>query len=84
MKTVIKYGSKTCGPCIVYGPKFQDVADRTDGVNFISIDTASGDPRILEHGIRNIPTTVVLDSKGKVLKKKSGVMSPDQLKEFIK
>lgn len=82
MKQVIKYGSKTCGPCIVYGPKFAQAQSEISGVNFQSVDVDSGDPRILEHGIRNVPTTVVIDEKG-IIRKKSGVMSVEQLIEFI-
>ena len=52
------------------------------GVNFQSIDVDSGDPRILEHGIRNVPTTVVIDENGRV-RKQTGVMDVNQLRAFI-
>jgi thioredoxin 2 len=82
MKTVIKYGAAWCGPCKVYAPKFNEAAATILGVNFQSIDVDSGDPRIIEHGIRNVPTTVVIDGNGNV-RKQSGVMSVEQLKAFI-
>jgi thiol-disulfide isomerase/thioredoxin len=82
MKTVIKYGAAWCGPCKVYAPKFNEAAATISGVNFQSIDVDSGDPRIIEHGIRNVPTTVVIEGNGNV-RKQSGVMSVDQLKAFI-
>jgi thiol-disulfide isomerase/thioredoxin len=82
MKTVIKYSGEWCGPCKVYAPKFSQAQSEIGGVNFQSIDIDSGDPRIVEHGIRNVPTTVVIDENGSV-KKQSGVMSVDQLKAFI-
>jgi protein-disulfide isomerase len=52
------------------------------GVQFQSIDASSGDPRILEHGVRNVPTTVVIDENGRV-RKQTGAMSVEQLKAFI-
>ena len=82
MKTVIKYYTNNCGPCLTYTPAFQQVASQTPGVQFQSIDASSSDPRILEHGIRNVPTTVVIDGNGNI-RKQSGVMSVEQLKTFI-
>jgi len=82
MKTVIKYGAAWCGPCKAYSPTFNRVAGEVSGVSFQSIDATSGDPRIIEHGIRNVPTTVVIDGNGNV-RKQSGVMSVEQLKAFI-
>jgi thioredoxin 1 len=82
MKTVIKYGAAWCGPCKMYNPKFAQAQSEISGVNFQSIDVDSGDPRIVEHGIRNVPTTVVIDENG-AIRKQSGVMSVEQLKVFI-
>lgn len=81
MKTVIKYGAGWCGPCKMYAPTFNKVAGETSGVQFESVDVDSGDPRILEHGVRNVPTTVVIEN-GQV-RKQTGNMSAEQLKAFI-
>ena len=82
MKTVIKYEAGWCGPCKVYSPTFNRVAGEVSGVSFQTVDVDSGDPRIVEHGIRNVPTTVVIEENGNV-RKQSGVMSVEQLKAFI-
>lgn len=82
MKQVLKYGGEWCGPCKLYAPTFNRVASETPGVNFQTIDVDSGDPRILQHGIRNVPTTVVIDEDGSI-RKQTGVLSVDQLREFI-
>jgi thioredoxin 1 len=81
MKTVIKYYTNNCAPCRTYTPAFEQVASQTPGVQFQSIDASSGDPRILEHGIRNVPTTVVVEN-GQV-RKQTGVLSVEQLRAFI-
>jgi len=81
MKTVIKYYTNNCAPCKAYTPAFEQVASQTPGVQFQSIDASSGDPRILEHGVRNVPTTVVIEN-GQV-RKQTGAMSVDQLRAFI-
>jgi thiol-disulfide isomerase/thioredoxin len=82
MKTVIKYEAGWCGPCKMYSPTFNRVASEVPGVNFQSIDVDSGDPRIIEHGVRNVPTTVVVEN-GVVVRRQSGNMSADQLKALI-
>lgn len=81
MKTVIKYGATWCGPCKMYAPTFDRVASEFQGAQFQSVDVDSGDPRILEHGVRNVPTTVVIEN-GQV-RKQTGNMSAEQLKAFI-
>lgn len=81
MKTVIKYGATWCGPCKMYAPTFDKVASEFQGAQFQSVDVDSGDPRILEHGVRNVPTTVVIEN-GQV-RKQTGNMSAEQLKAFI-
>jgi thioredoxin 1 len=82
MKTVIKYEAGWCGPCKAYSPTFNRVASEISGVLFQSVDVDSGDPIIVEHGIRNVPTTVVVEN-GVVVRRQSGNMSADQLKALI-
>ena len=81
MKQVIKYGAGWCQPCKLYAPTFAAVAGQVPNAQFESIDVDSGDPRILEHGVRNVPTTVVIEN-GQV-RKQTGNMSAEQLKAFI-
>jgi thiol-disulfide isomerase/thioredoxin len=82
MKTIIKYYTNSCGPCKMYTPAFNQVASETPGVQFISIDAQSGDPRVQEHGVRNVPTTVLVEN-GVMVRKQLGAMSVQQLKSFI-
>jgi thioredoxin-like negative regulator of GroEL len=82
MKQVIRFTAAWCGPCKVYAPTFERVASETAGVQFKTVDVDSGDPLIMELGIRNVPTTVVLEG-GKVLQKQSGNMGAEQLKQLI-
>jgi len=82
MKQVIRFTAAWCGPCKTYTPTFEKVANEVSGVQFKTIDVDSGDPLIMELGIRNVPTTVVLEG-GKVLQKQSGNMGAEQLKQLI-
>ena len=82
MKQVLRFTSSWCQPCKVYAPTFEKVASQTPGVQFQTIDVDSGDPRIIEYGVRGIPTTVVIENNG-TPKKISGNLSEVQLKDFI-
>lgn len=82
MKQVIRFTASWCSPCEVYAPTFERVANEVSGVNFETIDVDSGNPLIIELGIRNVPTTVILED-GQVIKKRSGNIGAEQLKQFI-
>lgn len=82
MKQCIKYYTNNCSPCKTYTPIFEQVSSQFPGIQFISVDASSGDTRILEHGVRNVPTTVIIDENGS-FRKKIGILSVEQLRAFI-
>lgn len=82
MKQVIRFTATWCSPCKVYAPTFEKVASETSGVQFRTIDVDSGDPLIIDLGIRNVPTTVVLEGN-QIKQKQSGNMGVEQLKQLI-
>jgi thioredoxin 1 len=82
MKKVIRYTAAWCGPCKMFAPTFNKVASETPGVQFETVDVDSGHQSIMENGIRNVPTTVVVEADG-TIRKQSGNMSADALKAFI-
>ena len=82
MKQVIRFTAAWCGPCKTYAPTFEKVANEVSGVQFKTIDVDSGDPLIMELGIRNVPTTVVLEGN-QVLQRQSGNIGAEQLRQLI-
>lgn len=82
MKQVIRFTASWCGPCKMYAPIFEKVASETSGIKFETIDVDSGDQRVIEYGIRNIPTTVILEGD-KIISKQTGLIKEDQLKQMI-
>ena len=81
MKKIIRYTATWCGPCKMYAPTFEQVAANSP-LHFETIDVDSGHPSIMEYGIRNVPTTVVVESDG-TIRKQSGNMSAEALTSFI-
>jgi thiol-disulfide isomerase/thioredoxin len=82
MKKVIRYTAAWCGPCKVFAPTFNQVAAATPGIQFETVDVDSGHQSIMENGIRNVPTTVVVEVDG-TIRRQSGNMSAEALKAFI-
>jgi len=82
MKQVIRFTASWCQPCKAYAPIFERVASEVSGVQFKTIDVDSGDPLIMKFGIRNVPTTVVLNGN-EVVSKQSGMIGETQLKQMI-
>jgi thiol-disulfide isomerase/thioredoxin len=82
MKKVIRYTAAWCGPCKVFAPTFNKVAASTPGIQFETVDVDSGHQSIMENGIRNVPTTVIVEADG-TIRKQSGNMSEETLKAFI-
>ena len=83
MKKVYIFKSTWCKPCKTYTPIFEKVASEIPGVNFEVIDVDSGDPRIKEYEVRNIPTTIVLNGD-EIMSRQSGVILGNQLKQMIR
>lgn len=82
MKTILRFTAGWCQPCKIYAPTFDKVASETVGVRFETVDVDSTDPRIIQYGVRNVPTTVVLNGT-EVITKQAGIISEDQLKRMI-
>jgi thiol-disulfide isomerase/thioredoxin len=81
-KKIILFSGTWCRPCQSYKPTFDKVANQTPNVDFETIDVDSANNLIIEYQIRNVPTTVVVNTDGSI-KKQSGIMSERDLKIFI-
>lgn len=66
---IVKFGSRTCGPCKVQH-------DRMQGCKypFEEIDVEEQEDVIEKYGIRGIPVTAILDDDGNLLHKWTGLV----------
>ena len=81
MKKVIRFTADWCGPCKSMAANLGQ-AD-INGVSIEVIDIDKNPDIAMEYGIRNIPTLVMIDESNNVIKRKTGVMSPKQIREWI-
>lgn len=81
-KVVVDFFATWCGPCKMFGPIFEKVADDAD-ISFVKVDTDKHEDIARVYGIMSIPTILLLDN-GEVIKKHIGFLNEYELKEFIK
>ena len=76
---VLKIYSKTCGPCKVLENNLQ-----LAGIPHESIDIESiqGEDIIAKYEIRTVPTLILVDDEGKVIKRHTGLLGVEDLKKF--
>lgn len=76
---VLKIYSRTCGPCRVLENNLQFA-----GIPHESIDIQSvqGENIVDKYGIKAVPTLILVDEEGEVIKRHTGLLSVEELKEF--
>ncbi|MGI5912200.1 MAG: thioredoxin family protein [Syntrophomonadaceae bacterium] len=82
----ILFHSKTCGPCIEMHRIFDQLQPEYEGkVRFISIDVddSNNTEAVKAWGIRYIPATFILDSKGNISYEYVGIIPVDSLKNEL-
>jgi thiol-disulfide isomerase/thioredoxin len=85
MTQVIRFHANWCGPCRAYAPTWNKVVNENveAEVEFLEVDVdkdLSG--KAAEYKIMSLPTTIVV-KEGKIVAKKTGGMSENELKVLI-
>ena len=76
---VLKIYSKTCGPCKVLENNLQ-----LAGIPHESVDvrSAQGEEIVAKYEVKTVPTLLLVDEEGKVIKRHTGLLRVQELKEF--
>ena len=77
---LIKFYSKTCGPCKVLDKNLKAAEVEYDSVEVNSTD---GEYLCTKYDVRNIPTLVLLNDKNELIKKNTGILNVEQIKHFV-
>ena len=87
MKTIVKLSMNNCAPCKQYAPTFKKVAKEFPDYLWDELDVTDSDlgcRLAVDLKIRSVPATVMYDSNDITdTKVKLGIMTEQQLKEFI-
>lgn len=83
MKKVIKFWAPWCGPCRMYAPTFDKVAEKYEGqVEFVNVNVDEDKELSSQYNVRSIPYTVLIKEDGTVLPK-TGLLSETDLEELV-
>ena len=77
--TLIHFSSAFCAPCRATRTLLTDVADRVDGVTVVEIDAESQLELVRRLDVMRTPTVLVLDPRGTVVRRASGLPRRDQV-----
>lgn len=80
-EAVVDFYATWCGPCKMFGPIFEEVAN-DKSINFIKLDVDKHSDIAREYGVMSIPT-IILFKKGEEVKRFTGFMSKDDFIDYI-
>lgn len=79
---ILKFQASWCAPCKMLSTVFNDIKDELPH-ELVEIDIDENSDMAKQYNIRGVPTLVLLDGDTEV-DRKSGYMSPPQLKAFLR
>ena len=77
--TLVHFSTAFCQPCRAARRVLGDIADAVPGVEAAEVDAESRLDLVRRFGVLRTPTVLVLDSRGHVVRRASGVPRKDQV-----
>lgn len=83
MKTIIKFSMLSCKPCQQLNPIFYDVVTGMSNVRIVDVNVEECPDIASSYKVRAVPTLIITNEKDEVLAMKTGMMTKEQLIQFI-
>lgn len=79
---LVDFWAEWCGPCKQMEPIVEELSGEMDGVNFGKVDVEENQDLATSHGVRSIPTFIILQD-GEEVDRSMGAMSRDDFEGWI-
>ena len=83
MNVVIKFSGNFCNPCQQLKPIFDEVIQEINDTKVVEIDVEEHPDIASDYKVRGVPCVIVTDENDNVLAMKTGMMTKEQLIQFI-
>jgi len=81
--TLVQFSTPVCAPCRSAHRVLSAVAADTPGVRHVEVDAEQRLDLTRRFGVLRTPTVLVLDADGQVVRRSSGVPSPEQVRQAL-
>ena len=79
---LLDFWAEWCGPCRILGPTVHELAEEREDIKVAQVNVDNETPLAISHGVNAIPTLILYED-GKEVRRSTGVLSKEQLNEFI-
>ena len=85
MKTLLKFEADWCGPCQQIKPLVEDVLSKASDIQLqtVNVDDKTNQALVQRHGVRAIPTLVLLDEYNAIVSTHRGTLNRQQLEALV-
>ncbi|PHR54230.1 MAG: thioredoxin [Arcobacter sp.] len=80
---IIDFWAQWCGPCKIFSPIFEKVAENNSDITFAKIDIDDQSVIAKHYGVLSVPTTLIIRD-GIIVRNKEGMLPEETLNELIK
>ena len=82
-KPIVDFYADWCGPCKMFSPIIESVAEENEDVKVVKIDVDNAQDLAIKYQVMSIPTIVVIKN-GQEVNRNVGVVSKSQILEMVK
>lgn len=80
---LVDFYAEWCGPCKAIAPIIDNLETEVEGIQVVKVDTDRFMSLTREYHITTVPNLKIFRN-GKIVKEKTGIMTKDEILEFVK
>jgi thiol-disulfide isomerase/thioredoxin len=81
--TLVQFSTTVCTPCRAARKALATYADAADGVTHVEVDAEQRQDLARRYGVLRAPTVLVVDGSGDVVRRLTGVPTPEQIRAAL-